>query len=119
VLEALRTRAATVRLVLASLARVAGMFLFVFPTRTWWSARQHVRAVSSSLTLLQQQNARLEREARRLRDDAAVEKLARSKFGYVFPGEHPYTAIPAPPTTTATTTTVAAPGPSATPTNGP
>jgi cell division protein FtsB len=117
VLEALRSRAATMRLVLASLALVAGMFLFVFPTRTWWSARQHVRSAGSRVTLLQHENARLEREIRRLHNDAEITKLARSNFGYVFPGEHPYTAIPAPPTTTTTTTTVAPPGPAATPTS--
>lgn len=110
-LEALRSRAATVRIILVSLALVAGMFLFVFPTRTWWSARQHVKAAGSRVTLLQQQNARLEREIRRLQDDAEIEKLARSRFGYVFPGERPYTAIPAPPTTT---TSTAPPDPSST-----
>jgi hypothetical protein len=52
-----------------------------------------------------------------LHNDAEITKLARSNFGYVFPGEHPYTAIPAPPTTTTTTTTVAPPGPAATPTS--
>jgi cell division protein FtsB len=116
-LEALRTRAATVRLILASLALVAGMFLFVFPTRTWWSARQQVRSAGSSLSLLQRENARLDGEVRRLHDDAEIEKLARSKFGYVFPGEHPYTAIPAPPTTTTTTTMLPPPEPSTTPTS--
>ncbi len=110
-LEALRSRAATVRVVLASLALVAGMFLFVFPTRMWWSSRQQVRSASSSLALLQRENARLDREVARLHDDSEIEKVARSKFGYVLPGEHPYTAIPAPPTTT-TTTTVPPAGPS-------
>ncbi|MBV8952041.1 MAG: septum formation initiator family protein [Actinobacteria bacterium] len=107
-LEALRMRAATVRLVLACLTLVAGMFLFVFPTRTWWSSRQHVRAAASTLALLEHQNARLQGEIRQLHDDTEIEKLARANFGYVFPGEHPYTAIPAPPTST--TTTTVAPG---------
>lgn len=113
-LEALRLRAPTVRIILVSLALVAGMFLFVFPTRTWWSARQNVKAAGSRVTLLRQQNARLEREIRRLQNDAEIEKLARSRFGYVFPGEHPYTAIPAAPTTATTSTTAVPSAPSTT-----
>jgi cell division protein FtsB len=112
--EALRSRAATVRVVLASLALVAGMFVFVFPTRTWWSARQQVSSTRSQLALLEQQNKRLEDEARRLGDDATIEQLARAQFGYVMPGEHAYTAIPASPTTT-TTTTAPAPAPTTAP----
>ena len=111
-LDALRSRAATVRVVLASLALVAGMFVFVFPTRTWWAARQQVSSTRSQLALLQQQNKRLEQQARKLQDDTTIEQLARAQFGYVMPGEHAYTAIPAPPTTTTTApppTTAAAP----------
>jgi cell division protein FtsB len=119
-LDALRSRAATVRVVLASLALVAGMFVFVFPTRTWWSARQQVSSTRSQLALLEQQNKRLEDQARRLQDDTTIEQLARAQFGYVMPGEHAYTAIPAAPTTTTTTTapppTTAAAPPATTPT---
>jgi cell division protein FtsB len=109
VLEALRTRAATVRLVLASLALVAGMFLFVFPTRTWWTARQQVRSAQSTNALLERESARLQGEVRRLQDDAEIQNLARARFGYVMPGERPYTAIPAPPSSSTTTSTTAAP----------
>jgi cell division protein FtsB len=119
-LDALRSRAATVRVVLASLALVAGMFVFVFPTRTWWSARQQVSSTRSQLALLELQNKRLEDQARRLQDDTTIEQLARAQFGYVMPGEHAYTAIPAAPTTTTTTTapppTTAAAPPATTPT---
>jgi cell division protein FtsB len=114
-LDALRSRAATVRVVLASLALVAGMFVFVFPTRTWWAARQQVSSTRAQLTLLEQQNKRLEDQARRLQDDTTIEQLARAQFGYVMPGEHAYTAIPAAPTTSTTTTTSAPPATTATP----
>jgi cell division protein FtsB len=117
VLDALRSRAATVRIVLVSLALVAGMFVFVFPTRTWWAARQQVTSSEAQLALLKKQNARLEAQARHLDDDATIERLARAEFGYVMPGEQAFTAIPAPPTTTTTTTT--APPPTTTTTAAP
>lgn len=115
VLDALRSRAATVRIVLVSLALVAAMFVFVLPTRTWWSARQQVNSAESQLALLKKQNARLRQEARRLQDDTTIEQLARAEFGYVLPGEQAYTAIPAPPTTT----TTAPPPPTTTTTTAP
>lgn len=103
-LEALRSRAATLRVVLASFALVAGMFVFVFPTRTWWSQRQQVNSARTQLALLHQQNDDLSRQAKELGSDAEIKRRAREEFGYVMPGEHAYTAIPAPPTTTTTTT---------------
>jgi cell division protein FtsB len=113
VLDALRSRAATLRVVLASFALVAGMFVFVFPTRTWWSQRQQVNSARSQLALLHEQNDALTRQAKELRSDAEIKRRAREDFGYVMPGERSYTAIPAPPTTTTTTTptTTAPPAP--------
>ena len=108
-IDALRSRAATLRVVLASFALVAGMFVFVFPTRTWWSQRQQVNSARSQLELLHQQNDALTRQAEELRSDAQIKRRAREDFGYVMPGERSYTAIPAPPTTTTTTTAPPAP----------
>lgn len=113
-IDALKSRAATLRVVLASFALVAGMFVFVFPTRTWWSQRQQVNSARSQLELLHQQNDALTRQAKELRSDAEIKRRAREDFGYVMPGERSYTAIPAPPTTTTTTTTTAQPPTTAT-----
>ena len=80
-LDAIRSRAATLRVVLASFALVAGMFVFVFPTRTWWSQRQQVNDARSQLALLQQQNDALARQAKQLRSDAEIKRRAREEFG--------------------------------------
>jgi cell division protein FtsB len=91
---------------LAALTLVAVLFLFVFPTRSYLSQRKGVGDARRDVTVLQEQNQKLAREAQRLQSQQEIERLARDQFHMVFPNEDAYSVIPAPdPMTTTTTTT--------------
>ena len=61
-------------------------------------ARQDYRALESSLSAAQAENARLREEARRLREDPrAVEDLARRELGLIKPGEKLFIVRDVPP----------------------
>jgi cell division protein FtsL len=91
------------RIAVASLVFVAMMFLFVFPTRSYLAQQRQVRDARHSVAVLRQQNAQLAAEAKRLQTPAEIERLARSQFNMVFPGEQAYNVVP--PRGVATTTT--------------
>ena len=77
------------------------LFAFVYPTRTFLDQRESTNKARAQLELLQAENARMDREAKKLSTDSEIEQLAREKYGLVRPGERPYVILPAP--TTATT----------------
>ena len=91
------------RISVASLVFVAMMFLFVFPTRSYLAQQRQVRTARHSVEVLRAQNAQLAREAKRLQTPAEIERLARSQFNMVFPGEQAYNVVP--PQGVASTTT--------------
>jgi cell division protein FtsL len=74
------------------------LFAFVYPTRTFLEQRDEMH-----LSVLDRENAKLEAEAKRLQNDAEIERIARERYGLVKPGERPFVIIPAPTTTTTTT----------------
>ena len=92
------------RITVASLVFVAMMFLFVFPTRAYLGQRRQVNAARHAYEDLRAQNDQLGREAQRLQTDAEIERLARSQFNMVFPGEQAYNVVPLAGTATTTTT---------------
>jgi cell division protein FtsB len=81
------------------------LFAFVYPTRTFLDQRESTNRARAQLELLQAENARMDREAKKLSTDSEIEQLAREKYGLVRPGERPFVILPAP-----TTTTVPPPG---------
>ena len=89
------------------------LFAFVFPFRAWLSQQHDVDRVRQQLSKLEAQNRSLQREANLLQTPAEIDRLARSRFHMVRPGEDAYAVVPgttAPRTTTtstATTTTTA------------
>jgi len=91
------------RITVVSLVFVAMMFLFVFPTRSYLAQQRQVNDARHSVQVLRAQNAQLAREAQRLQTPAEIERLARSQFNMVFPGEQAYNVVP--PQGVATTTT--------------
>ena len=104
-----RRGAAILRVSLVSLALIAGLFVFVFPTRTYLSQRADVQRAQERLDLLRAENARLEQETTLLSDPAEVERIARERFGLVRPGERAFAVVPAPPPPVVATTTTAPP----------
>jgi cell division protein FtsB len=90
------------RIAVASLAVIAIMFLFVFPTRSYLAQQRQVRAARHALEVLKEQNKELTREARQLETPSEIERLARAQFNMVLPGEQAYNIVP-PAKTPATT----------------
>jgi cell division protein FtsB len=94
-----RRRRATLLTVLGVLAIVGGLFAFVYPTSTFLRQRAEIGKATERLERLKAETARLERESKKLRGDAEVERLAREQYGLVRPGETPFVLVEAPPTT--------------------
>jgi cell division protein FtsB len=89
------------RVALASLAFVAILFMFVFPTQALLAQRSDLADARSDLDVLRDQNAKLEEEAARLQTPAEIERIARERFNMVRPGEQAFAVVPATTTTTA------------------
>ncbi|MFN8034382.1 MAG: septum formation initiator family protein [Acidimicrobiia bacterium] len=84
------------------LVGVTVLFLFVFPTRAYLAQRRETNAVREQLQVLEQQNASLAKEAKRLRSSAEIERIARDRYNLVKPGEKAYAIIPQEPAPAAT-----------------
>lgn len=87
-------RAAILALVVCALALTV-----VVPLRNYVSQRQELSAVTQRQEALAGEVAALSAEKARLSDPAEVEAQARSRLGYVLPGEVPYVVqLPSAPT---------------------
>ena len=95
------------RIAVASLALVAMMFLFVFPTRSYLAQKRQVGRAAHAVEVLKAQNEVLARQASRLKTESEIERLAREQFNMVMPGEQAYNVVEAPSSATDTTTTTA------------
>ena len=78
-------RAAILAVVVCTLA-----LSVVVPLRNYVSQRQELSAVTQRQEALTTEVAQLQAEQARLADPAEVEAQARSRLGYVLPGEVPY-----------------------------
>jgi len=76
---------------------VAVVFVGVFPSKTYLTQRRELDAVDARLQVLTRENQRLAERARLLRTDAEIERLARSEYNLVRPGEEAYAILPSPP----------------------
>lgn len=65
----------------------------VFPFRQIIAQNRQVAEAREELTVLQEENARLEREAVALQSPAEIERIARRDFGYVRPGDTSYVIV--------------------------
>ena len=93
---AIHRRRLIVRLVIGGMVTVALLFAFVFPARTLLAQRQQTQKQRDRLALLREQTRKLEAETRRLQNDAEIERIARARYNFVRPGEHPYVVVPPP-----------------------
>ena len=93
------------RVAVASLALVAMMFLFVFPTRSYLAQKRQVGRSAHAVEVLRAQNKVLARQASRLKTSSEIERLAREQFNMVMPGEQAYNVVEAPTGSSDTTTT--------------
>jgi cell division protein FtsB len=90
------------RVAIMSLALVAILFLFVFPTRSMLGQRHQISSQQHDLDVLRAQNRQLANEAARLKTPQEIERIARTNYGMTRPGEKAYAVVPAPATTTTT-----------------
>jgi cell division protein FtsL len=91
------------RIAVGSLALVAIMFLFVFPTRSYLAQQRQVDDARKAVAALKVQNAQLAQQAQRLQTPSEIERLAREQFNMLLPNEQAYTVLSSDPTTTTTT----------------
>jgi len=97
------SRAAVLRLAVASLVLVGALFVFVFPTSALLHQRGQLNEAEERLTTLKDQSDRLSKQTKQMRSDHEIERLARDRFNMVKPGEQAWAVVPAPLPTTTTT----------------
>ena len=100
------TRAAVLRLAVATLALIGALFLFVFPTSALLHQRGQLKDAEQRLSVLKEQTTKLAQQSKQVLSDAEIERLARDRFNMVRPGEQAWAVVPG----AATTTTTTAPG---------
>jgi len=88
------------RIAVGTLALIAIMFLFVFPTRSYLAQQRQVGSARHAVQVLKAQNEQLIRQKKQLQTPAEIERLAREQFNMVLPGEQAYNVL-----STATTST--------------
>jgi cell division protein FtsB len=84
-------------MLVASVTVIGILFIGVYPTRTYLSQRAALSKAQHQLTVLQDENAKLDQQATNLNTDSEIETLAREKYNLVRPGEEAYAILPAPP----------------------
>jgi len=90
-------RRRVVWILLGSVTIVGVLFIGVYPTRSYLAQRSALQKSQHQLTVLQDENAKLEQQATELNTDSEIETLAREKYNLVRPGEEAYAILPAPP----------------------
>jgi cell division protein FtsL len=93
------------RIAVGTLALIAIMFLFVFPTRSYLAQHRQVGNARHAVQVLQAQNEQLIRQKKQLQTPAEIERLAREQFNMVLPGEQAYNVLSTAKSATTTTTT--------------
>ncbi|MGE0304903.1 MAG: septum formation initiator family protein [Acidimicrobiia bacterium] len=73
------------------------LVVWVFPTKTWMSQNDATAAASGKLRVLDEQIAALEQQVVALDTDAEIVRVARERYGLVYPGEKAYVVLPATP----------------------
>ena len=94
------SRAAVLRLAIASLVLIGALFLFVFPTSSLLHQRGQLNSARERLEVLEEQTARLSEQSKRVLSDEEVERLARGEFNMVRRNEQAWAIVPGPTTTT-------------------
>jgi cell division protein FtsB len=75
---------------------IAALFLGVFPTRAYIAERREKSQLAAQIHQLREGNGKLDARVNELQTDAEIERLARSKYNLVRPGEEAYALLPAP-----------------------
>lgn len=89
-----RAKRTVVWTVAALVAAALVAALFVLPVQAWLRQRDDIARAEQRLAVLNEANARLEREVRRLQTPEGVREAAREEIGFGEPGEVRYTVRP-------------------------
>ena len=82
-------------LLFASTVLLVGvLFVFVFPTSSLLAQRRDRAEVETQLRKLTTENRELEQRVLRLLTKEEIERIARSKYNLVRPGEEPFAILP-------------------------
>ncbi|WP_420639887.1 FtsB family cell division protein [Candidatus Poriferisocius sp.] len=73
------------------------LFYAVFPTRTFLDQRAAIAESRAELDALLDENDALRSRIHELSQPAEIERLARSEYNLVYPGEEAYAVLPAAP----------------------
>ena len=90
-MEARRSRNIVLPLLMLGVVLVAAVD--VFPIRQLMALNREAEELQLELAVIQEENARLEHEIETLHSTREIERIARTDFGYVQPGETSYVII--------------------------
>jgi cell division protein FtsL len=82
--------------VLLAIIVLAVLGIGVFPTRQYLAQRSEAAERRATLEQLQAENAKLQAQVDALSTDAEIERIARSEYNFVLPGEETYAVLPPP-----------------------
>lgn len=99
-----RRRTVALRASVGLVVAVGLLFVVVFPVSAWLQQRASLDRSERRLEIVTRERIRLDHAAARLSSNAEVERIARSRYAMVRPGEQAWAAVPDSPTTTTTTT---------------
>lgn len=87
---------------LVALVGVAVYLLAVFPTRSFLLQRDQVKKAETQFQSVQQANVSLQNKINSMNSPTQIERIARSQYGLVKPGEKAFVVLPPASTTTTT-----------------
>jgi cell division protein FtsB len=85
-----------------ALIGVTVYLLAVFPTRSYLIQRNQVKNSVSQVKAVEESNQALQKQINSMNSPSEIEKIARSQYGLVKPGEKAFVVLPPTPTTSTT-----------------
>jgi cell division protein FtsL len=85
-------------MLLLAITVLAVMAIGVFPTRQYLAQRSATSERQATLEQLRAENANLQSRVDALSTDTEIERIARSEYNLVYPGEESYAVLPPPAT---------------------
>jgi cell division protein FtsB len=86
-----------VKLLLGAVGLAAVVLLFLLPVHTLLYQHDQTNAAKARLKGLSQENQQLARQAALLQNPGEIQRIARSQYGLVLPGQRAYGIVPPPP----------------------
>jgi cell division protein FtsL len=81
---------------LLAILALAVLAIGVFPTRQYLAQRSEAAQRQATLEQLRAENAKLQAKVDALGTDEEIERIARSEYNFVLPGEETYAVLPPP-----------------------